>query len=143
MIRDDGSLGISVYGVTTQPMFQRLFLDMPEQILFGMIYLKSINAKMKTKIHAIRISYWIMLGIALFFASLALNQTQPKLQELTATSAALTGTAVTTAEADDGAGSTDGIMFVAVMIVLIVILPILLKRRAWINGKRNRTAPPS
>lgn len=98
---------------------------------------------MKTNIHTIRVSFWIMLGIALLLTNLALNHTQPTLQELTVTSAVETGTVVATAEVDPGAGSTDGIMIVAVAIVLIVIIPILLKRRAWENGKRNKAAPPS
>jgi hypothetical protein len=34
-------------------------------------------------------------------------------------------------------------MIVAVVIVLVVIIPILLKRQVWVNGKRNQKAPPS
>jgi hypothetical protein len=108
-----------------------------------MIYLKIINATMKTKVQTIRISFWAMLGIAILLTNLALNRTPALVQGATATPAAQTGTVVTAASTQDEAGSTDGIMIVAVAIVLIVIVPILLKRRAWENGKRNRTAPPS
>jgi hypothetical protein len=110
---------------------------------YGMIYLKIIKATMKTRIQTIRVSFWVMLGIAIVLTNLALNRTQGILQEATATSAVQTSTIAATAEADDGAGSTDGIMIVAVVIVLVVIIPILLKRQVWVNGKRNQKAPPS
>jgi hypothetical protein len=108
-----------------------------------MIYLKINNANMKTKTHTIRVIFWAMLGIAILLTNLALNPTSAMVQESTVTPITREGTVVVTAEAQVEAGSTDGIMIVAVMIVLIVIIPILLKRQEWENGKRNRTAPPS
>jgi hypothetical protein len=108
-----------------------------------MIYLKIINAAMKTNVQTIRVSLWVMLGIAILLTNLALNRTSQITQAASATSAIQTSTVVATQNTvDDEAGSTDWIMLVAVVIVLIVIIPILLKRRAWENGKRNRTAPP-
>jgi hypothetical protein len=102
-----------------------------------MIYLKIINATMKTKVQTARVSFWILLGIAVLAANLALNRTSPTAQEATATTTIQTGTIVAATGTQTEAGSTDGIMFVAVVIVLIVIIPILLKRRAWENGKRK------
>jgi hypothetical protein len=109
----------------------------------GMIYLKIIHATMKIKIQTIRVSFWIILGIAILLTNLALSRTSGMLQESTATPAIQADTVVATEEARNEAGSTNWIMLMAVVIVLIVIIPILLKRQAWENGKRNKTAPPS
>lgn len=108
-----------------------------------MIYLKIITATMKTKTQTIRLSFWVILGIAILLTNLALSHTSQMTQGTGALTGIQTGTVVATEEAQDGAGSTDWIMLVAVVIVLIVIVPILLKRRAWENGKQNRPAPPS
>lgn len=98
---------------------------------------------MKTIKQTIRVSFWVILGIALLLTNLALNRTSRIIQESTATPAIQTGTIVATEEKPDEAGSTDGIMIVAVVVVLVVIIPILLKRDAWKNGKRNRITTPS
>ena len=96
---------------------------------------------MKTKIQIIRVSFWVILGIAILLTNLALNRASRIIQESTATLAIQTGTVVVTEEAqDDEAGSTDWIMLVAVVIVLILIIPMMLKRQAWENGKRNKSA---
>lgn len=108
-----------------------------------MIYLKIIHSTMKTYLQTVRASFWIILGIVILFTNLALNRTSQRMaQEATTTPAAEMGTIVAEAEAQSEAGSTDGIMFVAVIIVLIVILPILFRRQVWENGDRHRTAPP-
>lgn len=90
---------------------------------------------MKIKSQTIRIAFWILLGVAISITSLAL--TRPLPGEATATPTVLTDDIVSAAEAIEDAGSTDGIMLVAVVIVLIVIIPILLKRGSWSNGKRK------
>jgi len=108
-----------------------------------MIYLKINIAIMKTKMHIVRVTFWAMLGIAILLINPVLDRTLPITQESTAAPATQTGTIVAATGAQNEAGSTDGIMIVAVIIVLIVIIPILLKRQAWENGKRNRIAPPS
>ena len=92
---------------------------------------------MKMKSKNIRIAFWVMLGIAILFTGLALNRPSPTIQETTATPTILADTIVSTAEARGDVGSTDGIMLMAVVIVLIVIIPILLRRQAWSNGKRK------
>jgi len=97
---------------------------------------------MKTKDKIIRVSFWVILGIAILLTNLGLNRTGPLAQEATAISTQ-TGTIVAETGTRSEAGSTDGIMLVALVIVLIVIVPILLKRQEWINGKKNKTAPPS
>ena len=110
---------------------------------YGMIYLKIINAAMKTIGQTIRVSLWVILGIAILLNNLAFNQASQLTQAASDSPAIQTGTVVATqSTVDDEAGSTDWIMLIAVVIVLIVITPILLKRRAWENGKRNRTVPP-
>jgi hypothetical protein len=93
---------------------------------------------MKTKLHTIRAAFWILLGVAVLFTSLALNRPSPTAQDATATSTIEIGTIVAKAEARDEAGSTDGIMLMAVVIVLIVIIPILIRRKAWSNGKQKK-----
>lgn len=99
---------------------------------------------MKINLQTVRVSFWIVLGITILLTNLALNRTSARMaQEATTTPAAGMGTIVADAKAQSDAGSTDGIMLVAVLIVLIVIVPILLKRQAWENGNRNKTAPPS
>jgi hypothetical protein len=108
-----------------------------------MIYLKIINAIMKTKIQTIRIALWIILGVAALLTNMSLSRTPSLVQKTTTISATQTGTSVVTTNGQDEVGSTDGIMIMAVVIVLIVILPILLRRRSWQNGKRHKTAPPS
>jgi len=90
---------------------------------------------MKTKIF--RITLWTILGIAILFTSLALNRPLSLAQEATVTPTAVAGTTIATAEVQDTIGSTDGIMLMAVVIVLIVIIPILARWRTWVNGKRK------
>jgi FtsH-binding integral membrane protein len=108
----------------------------------SMLYLKSNKATMKIKLQIMRIAFLVMLGLAILFTSLALNRTPSVAQEATATPAIQVATTITAAEAQDDVGSTDGIMIMAVLIVLIVIIPILLKRQVWANGKdKNKIAP--
>lgn len=98
---------------------------------------------MKTKTQTVRISLLVILGVAILFVNLALNRTQPMQQEATLSPATQISPTNSTSEVQDGTGSTDWIMFVAAVIVMIVIIPILLKRQAWGNGKQNRTTPSS
>lgn len=107
-----------------------------------MIYLKIINAAMKTHFQIIRVFLWVFLGIAVLLTNLAFNRTSPLVQDSTATPRIQTDTAVNEDAQDRGAGSTDWIMLLAVMIVLIVIIPMLVLRRTWENGERSKTAPP-
>jgi hypothetical protein len=92
---------------------------------------------MKITPQNIRIAFWVLLGLVISFASLALSHPQPATQEVTATPTILTDSIVASAEAVEDGGSTDGIMLMAVIIVLIVIIPILLRRQAWSNGKQK------
>ena len=92
---------------------------------------------MKIKSQTIHIAFWVMLGIAISFTSLALTRPLPLAQDATATPTALTDTIVSVAEAQEEIGSTDGIMLVAVVIVLIIIIPILLRRGTWSNSKHK------
>jgi hypothetical protein len=103
----------------------------------GVLYLETSQETMKIKSKNIRIAFWVMLGIAISFTSLALNRPLPPAQEATPTSATQADTISATAEAREDVGSTDGIMMLAVAIVLIIIIPILLRRQVWSNGKRK------
>ncbi|MBN1453186.1 MAG: hypothetical protein JW963_19385 [Anaerolineales bacterium] len=104
-----------------------------------MLYLQSNIAIMKTGSQTFRIALWGLLGIAISLSSLALTRPLPLVQEATATPTVLiTTTIIATAEARPDVGSTDGIMLMAVVIVLIVILPILLRHKDWSNGRRKK-----
>ena len=93
---------------------------------------------MKIKSQTVRIVSWTLLGIVILVSSLALNFLLSAAQDATATSAPQAGTLVATEEAVEDVGSTDGIMLMAAIIVLIIISPILLKRKAWSNGKGKK-----
>jgi hypothetical protein len=93
---------------------------------------------MKTQSQTIRVGFWVLLGVAILFISLALNRPLLLAQEATATPTLLTDTISATVEASNDVGSTDGIMLLGVVIMLIVIIPILLRRRAWSNGRGKR-----
>ena len=90
---------------------------------------------MKTKPKIKRIKIWVMLGLAILFTGLALNRPLPVVQEATTTPTAMTDTTDATPNVQKDVGSTDWIMLIAAMIVLIVIAPILLRRSTWANGK--------
>jgi hypothetical protein len=87
----------------------------------------------------IRNSFLVLLGVAIGLAGLATGKRTSFAQEATTTPTGLTATVE--ASQDDirhEVGSTDGIVFVSVVIVLIVVIPILLRRRAWSNGSRRK-----
>ena len=97
---------------------------------------------MKINQKNIRIAFWIVLGLSITFASLALSRPQPAIQDTNATPTAMADSTSATVEAVDNLGSTDGITLVGAVIVLIIIVPILLRRRLWVNGKRRKKQPP-
>lgn len=99
--------------------------------------LKTRKATMKTGPQTIRTAFWVVLGITIALASLALNHPLPSAQDTTPTPATQMGTITATADAREDIGSTDEIMLLAVAIVLIIIIPILLKRQTWSNGKQK------
>ena len=95
---------------------------------------------MKTNPHTLRIVLWVILGLLLSLTSLALNRPQPQVQATaTHTPAAQATEAVAEEEFnEDVVGSTDGIMLMAVVIVMVVLVPILVRWRAWAgNGKKS------
>jgi hypothetical protein len=94
---------------------------------------------MNTHSHPTRLVLWFLLGVALALASLALNRPFPQAQGGAAvTPAALTATAPAASQARADAGSTDGIVLMAVIIVILVILPILFRHKEWENGRRQK-----
>jgi len=98
---------------------------------------------MKINSKNIRVVFWVVLGLGLTFASLALSHPKPANQETNATPTIMADSISTTEEVVEDLGSTDGIMLVAVVIVLIIIIPILLRRRFWVNGKKRSKQPPA
>jgi hypothetical protein len=92
---------------------------------------------MKTKTRNIRIALGVMLGLAIAFTSLALNRPQPVIQETSATPTVMADSIEAAAEVVEDVGSTDGIMLMSVVIVLIIIIPILIRWQAWANGRRK------
>jgi len=92
---------------------------------------------MKTKSQFIHTAFWVLLGIGILMSSLALNRQLPTAQDTTSTPTAQIDVISTDAETHEDVGSTDGIMILAVAIVLIIITPILLKRQIWSNGKHK------
>ena len=93
---------------------------------------------MNNKSQTVRVAFWILLGIAILISSLAPNRPLLIAQDTTATPSSQTGTIVATTEPVEDVGSTDEIMLMAALIVLIIITPILLRRKAWLNGKRKK-----
>lgn len=93
---------------------------------------------MNTHSHPIRLVLWFLLGVALALTSLALNRPFPQAQGDAVTPAALTATSAAPAQSRADVGSTDGIVLMAVIIVLVVLAPILLRRRDWENGRRQK-----
>lgn len=80
-------------------------------------------------------AFWILLGLAIAATGLALAGSGPWAQDQPATA---TPAAQATVEgARQEIGSTDGIVFMAVVIVLVVVLPILLRSKTWSNGGRS------
>ena len=93
---------------------------------------------MEIKSQTIRIVFWVLLGIVILANSLALNRPLPLAQDMTVTPTAQIGTRNATGEARGDVGSTDEIMILAMVIVLIIIIPILLRRKAWSNGRSRK-----
>ncbi|MDK1028297.1 MAG: hypothetical protein QGD96_03075 [Anaerolineae bacterium] len=91
----------------------------------------------KSKI--VRIVFWILVGVILTTSSLALRDSERVGQEATGTQTAVTPPATTpTPGVRHELGSTDEIVLITSVIVLIIAVPILLRRQVWLNGKRKK-----
>jgi len=88
-----------------------------------------------------RQTLWVILGLALGFSSLAIAPHTPLAQSATTTPVLATQAIETTFETQQDLGSTDGIVFLAVVIVLIVVLPILLRRSTWSQLPQRKKEP--
>ena len=86
---------------------------------------------MKKLLHILRPAALIGIGLLLAIVSAALSH--PVLTDSSLGAAAFAAQATATAPAADASriGSTDGIVWLSVVIVLIVIIPILLRRDTW------------
>ena len=74
-----------------------------------------------------------VIGIGLLLAVTSAVVSQPVLPASESAAAALSiqATATSTLEAASEVGSTDGIMLLSILIVVIVVVPILLRRLSW------------
>jgi hypothetical protein len=107
---------------------------MKKGVISAVIYLQQLlraSIVMKIPFKTLLPFLLIVLGIALAFASAALNLSFPFAQGLTPTPLAATATPTVVPVEGSQAGSTDGIVLMATLIVLIVFIPILLRRRDW------------
>jgi hypothetical protein len=80
----------------------------------------------------------ITLGFVLALASAALSySTPPAMQGTFGGAGAFFLQSTTTPPAQDltEIGSTDGIVFMSFVIVLIIIIPILLRRKSWMENR--------
>ena len=86
----------------------------------------------------IRNMLWITLGVAVGLANLAFNPPRGFAHTKTSISMSATQTKESQAEIEQDVGSTDGIVLVSAFIVLIVVIPILLRRNTWTNGVKKK-----
>lgn len=91
---------------------------------------------MNTPPHPIRLVFWLLLGGALSLTNLALAPPLPMAQSGAVTPAV--SMLASDKQPPNDVGSTDGIVLMAVIIVLIVLTPILLRRKDWKNGKQQK-----
>jgi hypothetical protein len=89
-----------------------------------------IEIAMKSILKALRPYLIILIGSTLALASSAINLSEPVGQAATATA---TPTLASAAKNVSEAGSTNGIVIMASIIVVIVIIPIFWKRRQWLQ----------
>jgi membrane protein YdbS with pleckstrin-like domain len=85
---------------------------------------------MKSILKALRPYLIILIGSTLALASSAINLSEPVGQVATVTA---TPTLASAAKNVSEAGSTNGIVIMASIIVVIVIIPIFWKRRQWLQ----------
>jgi len=93
---------------------------------------------MKTRPPHPRYFLWSILGFALAFTSLSLSRPFPPARGNHAAPTALATTSAKLIKESADAGSTDGIVLMAVIIVLIVLLPILFRHRDWENRRPHQ-----
>ena len=104
-----------------------------------MLYFSPSLNFMLIKSKIVRIIFWILVGVILTTSSLALRDSENVGQESTGTPTAVTPPATNpTPGARQELGSTDEIVLITSVIVLIIAIPILLRRQVWLNGKRKK-----
>jgi hypothetical protein len=85
----------------------------------------------------VRLSIIIGIGLILVLISVALSSLTPPPTQMNFRSAAFYQPATTTPQVEDVSeiGSTDGIIVLGGIIVLIVIVPIFLYRKSWMQSQ--------
>ncbi len=86
---------------------------------------------MKNLLHILRPAALIGIGLLLALVSAALSQPDQMGTNASAAALAARATATPPAQAVSEIGSTDGIMLMSVIIVLIIVAPILWRRNTW------------
>jgi Na+/H+ antiporter NhaC len=95
---------------------------------------------MRSPTRLVRALLWIILGVAVGLANLGADLPRGFAQSAAPLQVSATQTVESLAEIEQDLGSTDGIVLVSVFIVLIVVIPILLRRKAWSNGDKKKTS---
>lgn len=86
---------------------------------------------MKKLLHILRPVALIGIGLLLAILSAAVSQPEMGASDLSGVAFGAAVAPTATAIVDSEVGSTDGITLVSILIVLIVMIPILARRKSW------------
>ena len=86
---------------------------------------------MKKDLRIFRPVALIGIGLVLAVVSAAVSQPAPAASDSRAVAVLMQATVTPTAESVSEIGSTDGIVLMGVIIVLIVVIPMLVSRKTW------------
>ena len=89
--------------------------------------------EMKKAVRALQPIAVIGIGLLLALSSAALSHPAVAPDELSAAALSLQVTATPTPQQVSEIGSTDWIMLMSIVIVLIVVVPILIRRKTWMR----------
>ncbi len=93
---------------------------------------KLLNKKYLKRIYAI---FFILIILFLMITGSALRQERLGSQEMGAAAFYVKETPTSQVQDDSEIGSTDGIVLMGVIIVLLIVVPILLKRKSWSDDR--------
>jgi hypothetical protein len=90
---------------------------------------------MRTLPQSTRIIIWVFVGVILTLTAIALTIPAAPLQN-SATAGAMIQAATPTTEVPSEVGSTDGVVLIAVVIVLVILIPILFRWKDWTTNAK-------
>jgi preprotein translocase subunit SecG len=93
---------------------------------------KLLNKKYLKRFYAL---FFILIILFLMISTSILSQGRPSSQEMGAAAFYVQETPTSQTEGTSEIGSTDGIVLMGVIIVLLVVVPILLQRKSWSEDK--------